>query len=172
MDIYDQNRQPTGRTVARSNAHMAEGEYLLFVLGIIQNLRGDYLIVQRSQNKSWAPLCWEVPGGGVSAKETSADAIVREMREELGLDVSGQLAEPFHSYESVDLARGDNYFVDMYRFVLDISKDDVVLQEEEALDCAFVAWDDICALASQGKFLHFERLQTALGYDVQEGARI
>ena len=165
MDIYGKDRQPTVRTVVREEARMAEGEYLLFVLGIIQNARGEYLIVQRAEDKSYAPLCWEVPGGGVSAGESSAKAIVREMHEEVGLDVSAQLAEPFHSYESVDVARGDNYFVDMYRFVLDISKEEVVLQEEEALDCAFVTWDDICALAGQGKFLHFERLQTALGYD-------
>ena len=162
IDIYDSNRNFTGKTIPREGAFLAEGEYMLYVLAIVQDAQGRYLITQRSQDKHWAPGAWEVTGGGVLAGETSAEAVVREVREEVGLDVSAQPLEPFFSYENVDLERGDNYIVDMYRFQLDIDKNDVVLQASEAVDCAFATWDDICALANQDKFLHFSRLETAL----------
>ena len=94
--------------------------------------------------------------------ETSAQAVVREVGEEVGLDVSGQPIEPVYAYENVDLARGDNYIVDIYHFHLDVTEDDVTLQDSEAISCRFATWDEICALAAEGTFLHFSRLQQAL----------
>lgn len=163
IDIYNEDHQPTGRVVSRGEAQLAAGEYMLYVLGVIQDVQGNYLIVQRSPEKHWAPLSWEVPGGGVRAGETSGEAIVREMQEEVGLDVSAQLEAPFFSYTNEDPDGGDNYFVDMYKFVVDANTCAVELQAEEAIDYAFVPWEEICALADQDKFLHFNRLRSALG---------
>lgn len=163
VDIYDVNRVFTGKTVPRAGARMAAGEFVLYVLAVVQDAQGRYLVTQRCLEKAWAPGKWEVTGGGVLAGETSAQAVVREVREEVGIDLAGQPLEPFFSYKNVDSESGDNYIVDMYKFQLDVTKADVVLQESEAIDCAFVTWDDICALAEAGEFLHFERLRTALG---------
>lgn len=162
IDIYDSARNRTGRTVAREGARLQEGEYMLYVLAIVQDAQGRYLITQRSLDKHWAAGWWEVTGGGVLAGETSAQSVVREVREEVGLDVSGQPLAPVHTYENVDLERGDNYFVDIYHFHLDVTEGDVTLQGSEAIDCAFATWDEICALAGEGKFLHFSRLRQAL----------
>lgn len=163
VDIYNEARQPMGRVVSRAEAQLAAGEYILYVLGVIQDVQGNYLIVQRAAEKHWAPLCWEVPGGGVRAGETSAEAIVREMHEEVGLDISAQVQAPFFTYANDDPEGGDNYFVDMYKFEVDAATCGIVLQLEEAIDYAFVPWEEICALAEEGKFLHFSRLRSALG---------
>ena len=58
------------------------------VLALIQDRAGRTLITQRSADKRWAAGWWEVPGGGVLAGETSLQAVVREVREEVGLDLS------------------------------------------------------------------------------------
>ena len=34
-DIYDENKQPTGRTMKRNDWHMKPGEFHLTVLGVI-----------------------------------------------------------------------------------------------------------------------------------------
>lgn len=162
IDIYDANRNFTGKTIPREGAFLQEGEYMLYVLAIVQNAQGKYLITQRSLDKHWAAGWWEVTGGGVLTGETSVQAVVREVGEEVGLDVSAEPLEPAYSYENVDLKRGDNYIVDIYHFHLDVSEDDVTLQDSEAIGCKFATWEEICALAEQGQFLHFSRLQQAL----------
>jgi len=162
IDIYDRDRNRTGLTIPRDGAFLKEGQYMLYVLGIVQDMQGRILITQRSQEKHWAAGWWEVSGGGVSAGETSEQAIVRELSEEVGLDVSDCPLERIYTYENVDLKRGDNYIVDIYRFQLDITADDVTLQDDEAVDCRLATFADIEALNDQGIFLHFSRIQQAL----------
>ena len=46
-DIYDVNKQPTGRTMKRNDWNMQPGDYHLTVLGVLQNREGKYLITKR-----------------------------------------------------------------------------------------------------------------------------
>lgn len=162
IDVYDENRNRTGVTIPRSDAHLKEGEFMLYVLAIVENAEGKYLITQRALDKSWAAGWWEVTGGGVLSGETSAEAVTREVREEVGLDISGQPLVPVYAYKNVDLERGDNYIVDIYHFHLDVREEDVTLQASEAIGCKLATWDEILQLAEQGVFLHFSRLRQAL----------
>ena len=162
IDIYDADRKRTGVTIPREGAFLKEGEYMLYVLAIVQNAQGKYLITQRALDKHWAAGWWEVTGGGVLSGESSQQAVLREVREEVGLDVSEQPLEPVYAYENVDLERGDNYIVDIYHFHLDVTEADVTLQDSEAIGCKFASWEEICDLAERGVFLYFSRLQQAL----------
>lgn len=162
IDIYDSNRKPTGETIAREGAFLHEGQYMLYVLALIENVDGRFLITQRSMDKHWAAGWWEVTGGGVRAGETSAQAVRREVPEEVGLPVTGDIPAPAYGYENVDLKRGDNYFVDIYHLHLDFSADDVRLVDGEAVDFRLATWDEIGELAEQGIFLHYERLRQTL----------
>ena len=162
IDIYDADRNPTGVTIPREGAFLKEGEFMLYVLAIVEDAHGRYLITRRSLDKHWAAGWWEVTGGGVLSGETSAQAVVREVREEVGLDVEKEPLDPVHAYKNVDLESGDNYIVDIYHFHLNVCKDDVTLQDSEAIDCRFATWNEICELADQGVFLHFSRVHQAL----------
>lgn len=161
IDIYDADGRPTGERVRRDGAFLRPGRYMLYVLAILQS-DGRYLITQRSRDKRWAAGWWEVTGGGVSAGETSAEAVVREVREEVGLDVSGEELEPVWRYRNDDPVRGDNYLVDIYHFNLEFSLGDLRLQPSETIDARFATADEIAALAERGIFLHYERLRQAL----------
>ena len=64
------------------------------------------LIAQRPEGKSMAGL-WEFPGGKVEAGETPEAALVREIKEELGIELCLECLAPFnfasHAYESFHL---------------------------------------------------------------------
>ena len=98
-DIYDKDKKPTGRTMKKNDWILKDGEYHLSVLGVIHRPDGRFLITQRVMTKAWAPGWWEVSGGAAQAGESSFTAVCREVKEEVGLDVSqcpGGLAYTYH----------------------------------------------------------------------------
>jgi 8-oxo-dGTP pyrophosphatase MutT (NUDIX family) len=165
-DIYDRNKQRTGRTMKRNDFRLQEGEYHLTVLGVVVRPDGKFLITQRAMTKAWAPGWWEVSGGGVQAGEDSADAVKREILEETGLDVTDCEGGYLFTYKRENPGEGDNYFVDVYRFIKDFTEDEVKPQEEETLGFRLAAPEEIRELAGQGIFLHYDSIQQA--FDLQK----
>lgn len=158
-DIYDKNKQLTGRTMVRNDWSLKDDEYHLTVLGIIRNKEGKYLITQRVMTKSWAAGWWEVSGGGVQAGESSREAVNREVFEETGLDVAGVEPICMLTYTRENPGEGDNYFVDYYLFELDFSAKDVKLQTEEAMGFKLANLEEIEELGKEGIFLHFDSIK-------------
>ena len=55
--------------------------------GVLQRPDGSFLLAQRPPGKIWAGY-WEFPGGKIEPGETAHSALVRELREELGIGVA------------------------------------------------------------------------------------
>jgi len=158
-DIYDENKQPIGRTMKRNDWCLKEGEYHLTVLGVVAARDGRFLITKRVMTKSWAPGWWEVSGGAALAGEASKDAVIREVKEETGLDVSDWDGGYVFSYKRENPGEGDNYFVDVYRFTGDFKEEDIKLQEEETAGYRLAAREEIESLAKEGIFLHYDSIK-------------
>lgn len=160
-DIYDENKKRTGRTMKRNDWCLKDGEYHLTVLGVIARPDGRFLITQRVMTKAWAPGWWEVSGGAAMAGEDSKDAVIREIKEETGLDVSDSEGGYLFTYQRENPGEGDNYFVDVYRFVMDFDESDVKLQEAETAGFMLATLEQIQEFAEQGIFLHYDSIKQA-----------
>jgi 8-oxo-dGTP pyrophosphatase MutT (NUDIX family) len=158
-DIYDRDKKPTGRTMRRNDWSMKDGDYHLTVLGVVADKNGRFLITKRVMTKAWAPGWWEVSGGAAQAGETSREAVLREVREETGLDVSGWDGGYAFDYRRDNPSEGDNYFVDVYLFRGEFTDDDIRLQEEETDGYMLATLDEIKEIALQGKFLHYDSIK-------------
>ena len=74
------------------------------VVGAMIERDGKYLITQRPPTAT-LPLLWEFPGGRVEPGETDEEALGRELREEMGIDVAvgERVIHVEHAYESYDI---------------------------------------------------------------------
>ncbi len=79
---------------------------LLVVACALVDVDGRVLLAQRPPDRSMAGL-WEFPGGKVEPGEKLEETLIRELREELGIDVTQACLAPLtfssHSYEGFDL---------------------------------------------------------------------
>jgi 8-oxo-dGTP diphosphatase len=76
----------------------------LVVAGLITTVDGRVLLTQRRADQSM-PLAWEFPGGKIEPGESPAQALARELFEELGVRAQvGRIWDVlFHPYETFDL---------------------------------------------------------------------
>ena len=86
-DIYTIDRKLTGKTCFRGEqGKLADDEFRVWVMVWIRNPEtGKYLISQRAADKKTDPLKWETVAGHTISGETSVEAAVREVFEEVGI---------------------------------------------------------------------------------------
>jgi 8-oxo-dGTP diphosphatase len=82
------------------------GNLLLVAACALIDSDGRVLLARRPEGKKMAGL-WEFPGGKLHPGETPEVALIRELKEELGIDVSAACLAPFafasHAYERFHL---------------------------------------------------------------------
>ena len=79
---------------------------LLVAAAALVDVDGRVLICQRPEGKQLAGL-WEFPGGKLEAGETPEACLIRELNEELGIEVKAACLAPFvfasHTYDDFHL---------------------------------------------------------------------
>ena len=137
-DIYDENRQLTGR-VHRRGSSWKQGEYGLVVCVWVYDGRGRVLMTRRAQEKSFAGT-WENSGGAAKAGETSRQAIARELFEETGIRAE---EEEFHL---LCQAQEGHTIYDFYALKRQVRLSDIVLQPGETDDVRWATFNEVHAM--------------------------
>ena len=144
-DIYDKNRIFQNRTILRGTPFQ-NGEYYVSCEVWFQNSKGEMLVTLRNPNKKAGGL-WEFVGGGVLAGETTAQAAVREIKEEIGIDITE--TDLMFLYEF----RHNNYFMDIYLVNKDIDIKMIVLDLNETIDAKWTTKEELQALIDGDAFV-------------------
>lgn len=155
-DVYDENRNLTGRFVERGRPKWKQGNYHLVVHVWKRNAKGEWLIDKRTPRKTDnLGGLWETTGGSAVAGNSSLDAALREVKEELGLILSSESGSLFHSYVYKSL-NGYMGFIDVWVFDCDCSLEDIILQENETCDVMWANSDKIKEMLANGEFIGYD----------------
>ena len=131
-------------------------------VALILNGRNELLVCRRAKEPAKGTL--DLPGGFIDMAETGEEGVAREVKEETGLDVREAEGGYLFTYKRENPGEGDNYFVDVYRFVMDVQDKDLELQTEETDGYMFATLDQIRAFAAEGKFLHYDSIKRAFEF--------
>lgn len=153
LDIYDIHGNKNGKTVFRGD-HIGKDEYIMIVDVWIKNSAGEYLISRRAPWKKPEAGCWEPTCGCASKGDDSLAAALREVREELGIDLEPQNAAFYRRL----IFEGKGFFVDVWLFNQEVDLDDVVMQAEEVDAVKWAATGEILDMQKERRFIREYRM--------------
>ena len=148
-DIYDKNRNLTGRIMERGSK-FGKDDFHLVIHVCIFNSKNQILIQQRQPWKKKWPNMWDITVGGCAMSgETSVEAAERETLEEIGykIDLSGE--RPFFTI-NFEVGFDDQYLVER-----EIDIKELTLQYEEVQRVKWASKDEILQLVKEGKFINY-----------------
>lgn len=137
-DIYDENRQPTGR-IHRRGSSWRPGEYGLVVCVWVYDGKGKVLLTKRAKGKSFAGT-WENSGGAAKAGETSRQAIARELFEETGIKADES------EFQLLCQDKEGHAIYDFYALKRQVKLEDIVLLPGETDDVRWATFNEVHAM--------------------------
>lgn len=151
-DLYDKNRNIIGEHIRGDE--LPENGYHLVVHVWIKNKKGQFLISQRSPERKHNPLMWEACGGSALKGENSLQAALREVKEEVGIDLTVDCGKIIFS-EIRHYINGQKFndILDVWLFEFD---NEFSLENATTNEVAQAKWlysDEIKELDNQKKFV-------------------
>lgn len=118
--------------------------FLNFAAAFVLNERDEILLQKRSD-----AVAWGLPGGAIELGESAEQAVLREVKEETGLQVKvddflGVYTSHFHTYPNGDQAQTIAIF-----FICSIVSGHLQIDQEETLDLQFFPIADAPELFNQ-----------------------
>lgn len=145
FDVLTEKGQYAGNIETREQCHK-QGLWHKAVVVFIINSKKQVLLQRRSPNKKMWPNMWDITAGGhVLAGEFGFQAIIREAKEELGLDLNKNDMTFIGPSISTNI-KGDitnNHFNEYYIARKDIDETELKLQEEEVAEVKWIDKDEI-----------------------------
>ena len=138
IQIVDENGNFTGQIIDKEEAHdknLLHNEVAAFII----NDKEQVLLQKRSANKRFNPNKWALCAGHVDAHESLENAILREIKDEVGLDIS---IDDLHQLGEREFTiRDSNSHITYFYYIRsNLNEKDFIIQKEELSE---VKWFDI-----------------------------
>ncbi len=155
IDIVTKNGEPTDKVALKSEAHK-NGWYHNTIHLWLYTKQGEILLQQRSHKKTIHPLLWDVSvAGHIDAGETFIKAVLRETKEEIGLQLKennlqkvGVFLHETH-YENGNIQ--DNEFHQIYISELKTEVKNLIPQDDEVEALKLVSFKEFENLLMQSE---------------------
>ena len=143
LDVYDNEGKKTGRIVERDTykENLSKDEHIGVAQIFIENDKGDFLIEESAKTTGFKYL---PVSGHIISGETPKEAIIREAKEEIGLDISNE-----------DVKDVGSFIIDRpVRFIFYLKKDidltTLKLQPEEVENVSYKSATEMMYLIEKG----------------------
>jgi isopentenyldiphosphate isomerase len=166
LDLYTLHRCTTGEVIERGMKIPPENFHLVIHVCIF-NSRGQMLIQQRQPFKKGWPNMWDITVGGCAlAGEISQEAAMREISEELGLDIDLARKRPSLT---VNFEVG---FDDIYLIKKEVDLEDLSLQSSEVKSVKWATKEEILQLINSGEFIPYHKSLVDLFFVLKDNAGV
>ena len=144
LDLYDDEGKLLGITIERGSKF--EKGNIMLSLVFIKNKDGKFLIQKTSKEKGSK---YSSTGGHVIHGENGIDTILRELKEELGLNVKED------EVKSIAFVKHPKRpcFINLYLLEKDVDINSLVLQKEEVDSVYWMTKEEIISLIKEGNFI-------------------
>lgn len=141
IKIVDENGNFTGKIMDKDEAHdknLLHNEVGLFLI----NDKGQVLLQKRSSNKRFDPNKWALCAGHVEAHESLEEAMLREAKEEIGIDIS---KNDLHQFGEKDvLIRNSNSHITYFYYIkTNMEEKEFTIQEDELSEVKWFYIDEV-----------------------------
>lgn len=145
FNVLNERGEYTGEIESRENCHKNGLWHKAVALFIINN-KGQVLLQKRSKNKKLWPNMWDMTAGGhVLAGEFGFQTVIRETKEEIGIDVSKKditfIGASISSNQKGEII--NNHFNEYYIVNSDVDEKSLKLQEEEVSEVKWIDKEEI-----------------------------
>lgn len=159
-DILTPDGKLTGEKRPRDAAHK-DGDWHQSVHVWIINSKGELLIQKRSPNKPNSPNLWDISvGGHILAGDKPIDSALKEIKEEIGLEVGEKDLKYLFSVKRSSIQNQGKYFNNEFEQVFLLKKDldlaKINFQKEEITELKFIPWQEL-KKKIESKDPHFAR---------------
>ena len=136
IDIFDENNNSTGKVKEKQQAH-EDGNFHRTAHVWIINDKNELLLQKRSASKKTHPNCWDISGAGhIKSGESVVDGAIRELKEELGVEVEEKDLQYIATIKSTKNPKNMEF---QYVYLLNCNKEveEYIFEDNEVLNGEF-----------------------------------
>ena len=145
FDVLNELGEFTGQVASREDCHK-KGLWHRAVYAFIIDKNSNVLLQKRSKEKKLWPNLWDVTlGGHVDSGEFGRQALIREAKEELGLDLNDNDIKYLVGSTSINIKGNiiNKHYNECYLIKKDIDVSKIKLQKEEVSEVKYFSKEDI-----------------------------
>ena len=147
-NLYDHQGILTEKIHVRGKP-IPEGFYHLVIHVWLIDEKGRYLIQKRSQSLNFQPGIWAATGGSAIVGESSLDAVIRETREELGINLSPSALNLITRFQRT------THFLDLWRAPITSDLQHYFKPTDEVDAISFKYPEEISEMIRNGSFYSY-----------------